>query len=363
VTGPARSRTIAPAAAIAGAVVAAILPVSPSWIERGYSTSFYIFLQQWLTPISNAVPVSLFDIASAVLLAAILSHILRAFRHRTEGWLRAIGRLCFDAAAAAATVYLLFLFLWGLNYRRAPVTSRLDHDRSRVTGAEVERIAIDAARRLNDLHPIAHRSPWADLSELPARMAAPFADAQRAIGMDRLAAIGRPKRTLFDWYFRRAAIDGMTDPFFLEVLLNREILPFERPAVLAHEWAHLAGFAHEAEAGFLGWLTTTFGDEQAQYSGWLTVFGYAAGSLDDGSRDRVVKSLSPGVREDLRAISRRLRSSAPEIRALAMAAYDRFLRANRVESGVRSYDELITIIAGTRFDARGRPVRALMAPP
>jgi hypothetical protein len=260
-------------------------------------------------------------------------------------------------------VYLLFLCLWGLNYRRTPMTSRLDYDRSRVTGAEVERIAIDAARRLNDLHPIAHRSAWPDPAELPARMAEPFAAAQRAIGMTRLAAVGRPKDTLLDWYFRRAAIDGMTDPFFLEVLLNGEILPFERPAILAHEWAHLAGFAHEAEAGFLGWLTTTFGDEQAQYSGWLTVFSYAASSLDDGSRDRVVKSLAPGVREDLRAISRRLRSSAPELRALATAAYDRFLRANRVESGVRSYDELISIIAGTRFDARGRPVRSLMAPP
>jgi Protein of unknown function (DUF3810) len=361
--GSARSGTIAQAAAVAGAVAAAVIPVSPSWIEQGYSTWFYIFLQQWLTPISNAVPVALLDIACVVLLAVVLGHIVRALRQRTGGWLRAIGRLFLDVAATAATVYLLFLCVWGLNYRRAPMTSRLDHDRARVTGAEVERIAIDAARRLNELHPIAHRSAWPDQGELPARMAAPFAEAQRAIGMTRLAAVGQPKHTLLDWYFRRAAIDGMTDPFFLEVLLNSEILPIERPAILAHEWAHLAGFAHEAEAGFLGWLTTTFGDEQARYSGGLTVFSYAASSLDDGSRDRVVKLLSPGVREDLRAISRRLRSSAPEVRALAMAAYDRFLRANRVESGVRSYDELITILAGTRFDARGRPVRSSTAPP
>jgi hypothetical protein len=363
VTSPGRSRRIEQAAAIAGAAAAAILPVSPSWIERGYSTTFYIFLQQWLTPISNAVPVALLDIASAVLLAVILTHLVRELRHRDGGWLRAIGRLLLDAAATAAAVYLLFLCLWGMNYRRAPMTSRFDHDRARVTGAAVERIALDAARRLNELHPIAHRSPWPDLSDLPARMAAPFLEAQRAIGMTRLAAIGQPKHTLLDLYFRRAAIDGMTDPFFLEVLLNGEILPFERPAILAHEWAHLAGFAHEAEAGFLGWLTTTFGDEQAQYSGWLTIFSYAASSLDDVARDGAVKSLSPGVREDLRAISRRLRSSAPEVRALAMAAYDRFLRANRVESGVRSYDELISIIAGARFDARGRPVRSLMALP
>jgi Protein of unknown function (DUF3810) len=358
VTGAARSSTSVKVAWIAAAIAAAVFPTSSAWVERAYSTSFYIGLQQRLTPISNAVPVSLLDVASAGLVAVAIVYGSRRLRHRPGGWLRTFGGLILDAAAAGAVVYLLFLLLWGLNYRRAPITSRLDHDRLRVTGEEVERIAFDSARRLNDLHGLAHRSPWPDLTQLSARMARPFAQAQRAVGVDRLAVIGQPKSTLLDWYFRRAAIDGMTDPFFLEVLLNGEILPLERPSIVAHEWAHLAGFAHEAEAGFLGWLTTTMGDEQAQYSGWLTVFGYAAGSLDDGPRDRVLKSLSPGVREDLRAIARRLRSSVPGVRALALAAYDRFLRANRVESGLRSYDELITLIAGTRFDSRGRPVRA-----
>jgi hypothetical protein len=34
-----------------------------------------------------------------------------------------------------------------------------------------------------------------------------------------------------------------------------DLLPFEKPFVAAHEWAHLAGYADESEASFVGWLT------------------------------------------------------------------------------------------------------------
>ena len=140
------------------------------------------------------------------------------------------------------------------------------------------------------------------------------------------------------------------------MLVNGEVLPFERPSIVAHEWAHLAGFAHEAEAGFLGWLTTTHGDEQAQYSGWLTVYAYAASAVDGERAARLAFALEAGPTEDLRAIDRRVSTAAPRVRAAARAAYDQFLRANRVESGVRSYGELVTLIAGCRLDRAGRPV-------
>ena len=52
----------------------------------------------------------------------------------------------------------------------------------------------------------------------------------------------------------------MTDPFFLEVIVNPDVLPIERPFVVAHEWAHLAGYADESEANFVAWLTCAHGD-------------------------------------------------------------------------------------------------------
>ena len=46
----------------------------------------------------------------------------------------------------------------------------------------------------------------------------------------------------------------MTDPFLLETLLAPDLLDVERPFVIAHEWAHLAGYADESEANFVAWL-------------------------------------------------------------------------------------------------------------
>ena len=64
----------------------------------------------------------------------------------------------------------------------------------------------------------------------------------------------------------------MTDPYFLETLVKSDLLPFERPMIVAHEWSHLAGFADESEASFAGWLTCVHGSIADQYSGWLFLF-------------------------------------------------------------------------------------------
>jgi hypothetical protein len=335
------------AAIILAAVAAAVVPTPAGWVEGWYATTFYISVQQRLTAITNRLPLALFDVALALAACALLIRVVRAFRTRGER-VRALARAGLDLAAAASVIYLLFLLLWGLNYRRAPITTRVDFSRDRVTPEAVERLAIEAADRLNELHPQAHARPWPGLSDLPAVMGRSFAGTQRALGLEAIAVPGRPKPTILSWYFRRAAIDGMTDPFFLEVLVNGDVLPFERPAIVAHEWAHLAGFAHEAEAGFVGWLTTTRGDAQAQYSGWLTLYAYLFGSLDDDARERVARRLGPGPREDLRAIGRRVRAAAAPVRAIARATYDRFLRANRVASGVGSYDEVVVLVVGSR---------------
>jgi Protein of unknown function (DUF3810) len=353
---------------VAAAIVCAVMPTSSAWVERTYSTSFYIALQRRLTALTNYVPISLLEVGAVALAALFAMHAVGRWRSGRLARMRGqragtLAGLVLDTAALAAVVYLLFLALWGLNYRRASIVARFDHDASRVTAESVDRLARFAASRLNALHPVAHARSWPELGALPASMGGAFAAAQRDSALDRIAVPGRPKWTLLTPYFVRAGIDGMTDPFFLEVLVNGEILPFERHSIVAHEWAHLAGFAHEAEAGFLGWLTTTRGDEQAQYSGWLTVYAYAAGALDDERQARLAWALESGPTEDLRAIERRVAAAAPGLRAVARTAYDRFLRANRVESGVRSYGELVTLIAGCRVDRSGRPVRRSASAP
>ncbi|MGH9146289.1 MAG: DUF3810 family protein, partial [Vicinamibacterales bacterium] len=57
--------------------------------------------------------------------------------------------------------------------------------------------------------------------------------------------------------------------------------------------------------------------------------------------------LDAGPRGDLQALTERIvRQSLPMARRASGVVYDRFLKANRVREGVRSYDLVVTLILG-----------------
>jgi hypothetical protein len=238
-----------------------------------------------------------------------------------------------------------------LNYQRVPVEEKLDYDTTRVSTDAAIRFATIVVQQANAHHATAR-------GELHvAALEQAFVDAQQLLGSDRLAQPGRPKRSLLQPYFRWTAISGMTVPGPLEIILNPDLLPFERPFTLAHEWAHLAGYADESEANFFAWLTCVrSGDPFVRYSGWLETYGLALQGVPRTAWASLPR-LDEGPRADLRAINERLSRSSPHARRLAQGAYDSYLKAHRVEEGIRSYDAALRVILGTKFEEGWRPVR------
>jgi hypothetical protein len=164
---------------------------------------------------------------------------------------------------------------------------------------------------------------------------------------------GRPKWSLFGFYLRWAAIAGVTNPFGLEVLPNPDTLPFERHAVIAHEWAHLAGFAHEAEANAVGWMVCLGGDAQARYSGWLGLWPELVAAVPRGDRQRLRDQLGPGPRRDFQAIVDRTAAGAIRpVTQMAWGGYDLFLKSQHVSEGVASYGGVVRLLAGSALAAR-----------
>lgn len=338
-------------AVVALAVLAAFVPVPADVVERLYSRTIYPIWQSSITSASNSVPIALFDVfivaAIATWMAATLVDIRR---NRTGGWGRIGIRFLVRTAASLAVAYLFFLASWGLNYRRVSLAARLRFDSGRVSTDAVRSLTERTVDRLNALHAAAHASEWPDASHVDPSLAAALADVERELGAVRLAVPARPKRTLLDWYFRRALVDGMTDPFFLETLTASDLLPFERPFVTAHEWAHLAGYNNEGEANFVGWLACMRGNDAHQYSGWLFLYSEAARTLPRSDRADLAKRLAPGPLADLRAISARAtRNLSPRVSAAGWRVYNQYLKANRVESGTASYAEVVRLILGTKF--------------
>ena len=139
----------------------------------------------------------------------------------------------------------------------------------------------------------------------------------------------------------------MLAPFFLETLLNPDLTGPERPVVLAHEWAHLSGFAPEADASFVGILAALGADVPSQYSAWLELVSDASNQLHPVTRGLVLADLGPGPRADLEAIRRRLEALVRPVEQVAWATYDRALKSQGVTDGVRSYSRVVQLLIGT----------------
>jgi Protein of unknown function (DUF3810) len=352
------ARAVSAIAIVLLALLAAWAPTDPALVEDWFSTRTYPAIQHTVTPFSNVAPVAAFDVLSitaAIVIAVGFVRAVRASRaaRRPRPLLLFFSRLAVSVAAA----YLGFLLLWGLNYRRVPMEVRLSVAQGSPSSDAVVQLGVMAVAQLNALHDGAHQSGWPDPLDDPALLRA-YGEVQQVLSDAQPAVPGRLKRSLLGPYFRWTSVDGMINPFGLEVLVNPDLLPFERAFVAAHEWAHLAGYADESEASFVGWLTCLRADSAAQYSGWLALYWQVIGEVGRSERSTIDQALGEGPRRDITAIVERIRQSEqPWLRNAGWRVYDQYLKANRVEEGIRSYGTVLTLILGARFDEDWTPIR------
>ena len=334
---------------VVGLSVAALLvPLPPAFVERHYSLALFPSLQPVVTSASNLTTVAWFDVLVVAISVTLLG--LCGWDLATRRFGGAVVRIAWRLVTVAAVVYLAFLVTWGLNYRRTALREKVPFDPARITRAAALGLARETVVRLNDTYARAHADGWTGAREVDSRLAASFAGTTRALGLPGTTVPGRPKRSLLDLYFRRAGVAGMTDPFFLETLVASDTLPFERPQVMAHEWAHLAGITDEGEANFVGWLACVRAGAPEQYSGWLFLYGEVMGGLPIDAAREVSASLATGPRADLQAIRQRYeREVSPRLSTAGWQVYDQYLKANRVDAGTASYAQVVQLVLGTNL--------------
>lgn len=317
------------------------LPVLGVW-RQGYA-----LIQPTVTRLSVRSPVAVLDLL-IVGLAATAVWLVWARR----GTLRVLP-VATAALVLAAALWLLFLALWGWHYQVPTLEARLALTPADVAAKRGEAFARAMVRQLNASHAAAHATPWPTRADVASVLEPHLAQVLPTVGVVWTPRLPAPRRTMLDWYFRAGGIDGMTNPFGLEILLNSRVLPVELPALAAHEYAHLAGFADEADASVVAWLACESGPVALRYSGALAVLPHLLTGLPRTTQRAVIDGLGEGPRADVQAIAARLADQRPWVHAFAWQAYDRFLRANRVTEGVARYDAVARVLIAVGDPATG----------
>jgi hypothetical protein len=330
------------------AVAVAVAPPGAVSVERWYAKWLYPIVQANLTSLSNRSPIALFDIAVVIFILIAIGIWVWSIRlARKKHAVRSLARGLFATLTLFAIVYLWFLAAWGLNYARPSLESQIPFDASRVTPDAVRALAEHAVNRANQTHAAGHAAGFPAIDQAPPRLIAALHQVETEFGRPRPTTISTPKRSLFSPFYRASGVSGQLGPFFLETLVNPDLTGPERPAVLAHEWAHLSGYAPESDASFIGVLAALRAGPAAEYSAWLDLVSEATNQLQPVTQRLVLQKLEAGPRADQEAIRERLKQLVRPVQRASWSTYDQMLKSQGVEEGVQSYSRVIQLLIGS----------------
>lgn len=322
-----------------------LAPWPASTIERAYSRTIYPLIEAVLTRVTNVTALAAIDVGLVGLFAWLVWRIASAFSDaRNASVWTALGTLAQRVLRAAGVLGVAFLCAWGLNYRRVPLEEQLGGQRGQVIDAGlVRQLAAESARSAAAFRTM-RSAPDEPLTLVAARLEAPFQEALRRLGLPPVSVVGRPKHSrILTPFFTAAGVTGMVNPILLESMVHPDLLPFERPMVLAHEWAHLAGLADEADASAVGWLACRLAGRDLAYSADFSMLLEAGAALPRAEWRALRLALPSEVEEDIAALAARVSRAQPQVRQTANRVYDGYLRSNRVEDGVRSYSRVVRV--------------------
>ncbi len=284
---------------------------------------------------------------------------IRQAARRRRRWRNALAAGALRFVQDVGVAVGLFYLLWGWNYARPPLEERLGWQSGEQASVDeiatlCRRMAEAANEAYVELHGVEDAGAPTAKPQGQTELEAAIEVGWRAVGEELgLAEAGGPhrghaKRLLASPLLDRLGLTGFYFPFTGEANVNRGIPAISWPQVLAHEKAHQRGIAPEDEANFLGFLVAARApDPLARYSACLFAHRQLLNALARSEPELTKELLNvrlPGVQrdvDDLYAYWQRFRGPA---RRVSRAVNNAYLRSNRVEGGIASYDHSVELL-------------------
>lgn len=344
------------AAILASLILQAIASRHEQWVERYYSRRLFPPIIRVLSFASGIVGFSVGEFIISILAAALIVTLIyqaRAvyLRRKSVAYLLRIDVMVLTWILGFAM--MSFLLVWGLNYQREPLATRLGLTGRNASDEQLKLISESIVNEVNFSYTASHFNSDGSAIPLPTRSQVydliESAYQHEPLLSDLPRPFGRPKPVFASYLMCLLGLSGFYMPFTGEPNFNAAQPDFDLPYVIAHEKAHQRGFAHEDEANFIAFLVCVNStDPYLRYSGFLNalkILGALPGS-DPVFYKSLIARIGEGPRSDLRARAAFWSRYQGPARAVAERVNDSYLKANRVHSGTRNYGEDIALIVG-----------------
>jgi hypothetical protein len=321
----------------------------PAIIENYYSTGIYIKISNFLRIITGWANISIGDVLYAVIAIQILIRVIKIirfwFKKQTSWYNFRIGFVVF--IKRLLWIYVVFNFLWGLNYNRLGIAYQLHIEPKSYSKDDVENLVCDLVDKLNERRRKIGRDslPFFSYQQIFKITDSAYDDATKNYPFLK-HQYSSAKKSLFTGISHYVGFTGYYNPFSGEAQVSTDLPNILLPYISTHEIAHQLGYASEGEANFVGYLAGGKSDDiYLNYSVYMDLYKYAATELFlkdfTTSHSWELDSL---VRKDFTDIRKFFNKKSNNLAPYMSGLYNQYLLANQQIKGIESYNDVVAFL-------------------
>lgn len=328
----------------------------PGIVDALYSRGVYKLLSWFLGLIIGLVGFSLAEMGLLlipfVLLFFFVRLVIRLVKYNGQRK-KLLQRAGLSILMTTSLIYFLFVFLWGFNYSREPVSRLMALDIRPASLEELVGTSKGLIAKANKLR--------AEVSEdtdgVMFLTDGKFKSLGRAPkGFDVASNIypflggssGAPKGVIMSEIMSYTGISGVFCPFTGEAHVNTAMPDSMIPSTACHEMAHARGFSREDEANYISYLVSLrHPDKDYQYSGVLLGLINCMNALYNTDREAyqvLRKTYSSGINRDLVDLRNFWSRYEGPVERASNSINNAYLKANMQKDGVKSYDRMVNLL-------------------
>ena len=313
---------------------------NPRIVEEYYNEFIYQYIFKFYSMLFSGFSIAIGDLLVLLALISSIIYLIFFFRFKINDFINVF-------AVISITIFL-FYSLWGLNYFKTPLLSKLD-----IGEIKYESLQTTLDRLIDDVNE-AHLI----LGDEDSTLENLEFDKEKIISelkldnikkFDKISTTKFAKKSIIPKIFLYQGVSGYINPFTLEAIVVEEIPSIDFSITVLHEQAHQLGYAAEEDANFLAFTSSINNqDPLIKYSGYVFGLSYLLNEIQINHNDDLssfTDKINSGIIEDIN--SRRKfwqKYSNNIINSLQNILYDFYLKSNNQKSGIASYSRIVNHI-------------------
>lgn len=338
-----------------------IFNLNPSLNETIYSKGIYPILAWAVGVFTDLVSFSITELILIVFILVLIIRLILAI-HKCIKRYRSFKNIFFhflkQTFIVVSIVFVWFYFMWGFNYFRLPLESKVKALSIRKEVDEdlfykVMNLTIDKANNLYTSSITRNNYSYKDLNET-------VNDAV-AITIEEMDDIklypAKKMKVSLNNILEITNNLGVISPFFLESHFSKELIDAEFPFIMAHEKSHLFGYANETEANYIAFISCIKSkNKYLQYSAYSQILRYFLSQYQKECKEKygddeweekykeVLLKIRKEVRDEYIQQKKRYEKYNTFLSQWMRSLYNVYLKINNIPEGIKAYSRVVKLI-------------------